>query len=340
MSRQAPSRQAPSRPGLSDDRVAALVQDATAAPSMHNAQPWRFRYLRHRHTFELRADFERTLPHADPDTRALHLGCGAALLNLRAAVAHEGRHPETLLLPDPADRTLLATVRSADGTTGERDLAALHPAIHRRHTSRRPFEEREIPDAVREALAAAARAEGATLTFPTSWHLREVLELFQEAEARNRTDPGSDQDLTRWTSGDAVSAGTAGEGVPHYAYGPRMLGGKAPMRDFAGTRPTAGREAADFEQTPQLALVSTVHDHPEDWLRAGQAMQRVLLLATLHGLSSSFATQPLEWTDLRWPLRDPSTGAGCTQVVLRLGYGPKGPGTPRRPVSQVLDIEA
>nr|WP_099053938.1 nitroreductase family protein [Streptomyces griseoruber] len=306
---------------------------------MHNAQPWRFRYLRHRHTFELYADFERTMPHADPDTRALHLGCAAALLNLRVAIAHEDRHPETLLLPDPADRTLLASVRLTDGTGGEGDLAALHPAIHQRHTSRHPFEEREIPGAVREALAAAARAEGATLTFPTGWHLREVLELFQEAEARNRTDPGSDQDLTRWTGGDAVSVGGVGEGVPRYAYGPRMRGGKAPMRDFAGVRPMAGREAADFEQSPQLALVSTVHDRREDWLRAGQAMERVLLLATLHGLSASFATQPLEWTDLRWPLRDPATGTGPTQVVLRLGYGPKGPGTPRRPVSHVLDIE-
>ncbi|KUO08246.1 Acg family FMN-binding oxidoreductase [Streptomyces sp. DSM 15324] len=327
-----------SRQALSDDRVTALVHDAAAAPSMHNAQPWRFRYLRHSRTFELRADFERTMPHADPDTRALHLGCAAALLNLRVAVAHEGLRPETVLLPDLADRALLARVRPTDGGEGERDLGALHPAIHRRHTSRHPFEEREIPDAVREALVAAARAEGATLTFPTGWHLRQVLELFREAEARNRTDRGSDQDLIRWTRGDAVSVGSAGEGVPRWAYGPRMRGGRAPMRDFAGSRPTAGREAADFEQSPQLALVSTVHDRREDWLRAGQAMERVLLLATLHGLSASFATQPLEWTDLRWPLRDPATGTGPTQVVLRLGYGPRGPATPRRDVSRVLDI--
>ncbi len=111
------------------------------------------------------------------------------------------------------------------------------------------------------------------------------------------------------------------------------------MRDFAGPRRVAGRDAADFERTPQPALLSTSHDHPEDWLRAGQAMERVLLLATLEGLSSSFATQPLEWTDLRWPLRDPVSGTGYTQMLLRLGYGPKGPGTPRRPVSDVLDVQ-
>jgi hypothetical protein len=27
------------------------------------------------------------------------------------------------------------------------------------------------------------------------------------------------------------------------------------------------------------------------------------------------------------------------QIVLRLGYGPKGPDTPRRPVPDVLDIQ-
>ncbi|MGY4742282.1 hypothetical protein [Streptomyces sp. ATMOS53] len=135
------------------------------------------------------------MPHSDPDSRGLHLGCGAALLNLRVAAVHEGWRPETALLADLAGRAHLASVRLAGHVDGEPEFGALYAAIHQRHSSRHPFEEREIPEAVREALAAAAHAEGATLAFPTSWHLREVLELFQEAEARNVTDPGSDQDL-------------------------------------------------------------------------------------------------------------------------------------------------
>ena len=328
------------QPAPSDEWVAARVHDAVAAPSIHNTQPWRFRYLRRSRTFEVWADFERTMPHSDPDARGLHLSCGAALLNLRASIVDEGWDPETRLFPDLSDRALLASVRLAGRTNDEGGLGVLHPAIRRRHSSRFPFEERQIPEAVRAVLGAAARAEGAALTFPTSWHLWEVLELVQEAEARNITDPGSDQDLARWTRIDAPSVSTADDGVPHYAFGPRKRGGKAPVRDFAGPRQVAGRDAADFERTPQLALLSSDRDRPEDWLRAGQAMERVLLLATREGLSSSFVTQPLEWTDLRWPLRDPMTGTGYTQVLLRLGYGPNGPSTPRRPVSEVLDIEA
>nr|WP_078067637.1 nitroreductase family protein [Streptomyces jeddahensis] len=306
---------------------------------MHNAQPWHFRYLRGSRTFHVRADPRRILPHADPDLCALHIGCGAALLNLRVAAVHGGWHPLTRLLPDPRDTELLASVQLTGPEGGESELGALYPAIHTRHTSRYPFEEREIPEAVRTALGDAARNEGASLTFPTGWHLQQVLDLAREAEARNLTDRGSGEDLQQWTHSGVPFSDTAAEGVPEYAFGPRKLGGKAPMRDFAGGRTVAGRDAAEFERHPHLALLSTARDRPEDWLRAGQAMERVLLLATLKGLSSSFVTQPLEWPDLRWPLRDPVSGTGHVQMVLRLGYGPPGPATPRRPMREVLDID-
>lgn len=172
-----------SRPGTRRGGRPVDAQHTTLALPIFAAQPH----------FEVWADFERTMPHSDPDARGLHLSCGAALLNLRASIVHEGWHPETRLLPDLSDRALLASVRLAGRTNDEGGLGVLHPAIRRRHSSRFPFEERQIPEAVRAALGAAARAEGAALTFPTSWHLWEVLELVQEAEARNITDPGSDQ---------------------------------------------------------------------------------------------------------------------------------------------------
>ncbi|MFJ3981936.1 Acg family FMN-binding oxidoreductase [Streptomyces fungicidicus] len=327
------------RQALTDERAADLVRDAAAAPSLHNAQPWRFRHFRGSRTFEMRADPGRALPHADPQRRALHLGCGAALLNLRVALAHGGWHPAVRLLPDPADPGLLATVRPAGPGTADGTLAALYPAVHRRHSSRYPFDDTRIPERIRTALGDAAGSEDAVLAFPSSWHLEEVLELLEEAEARNLTDRGSGQDLADWTRpGDSSPVGAAPDGVPGYAFGPRKGGGKAPMRDFAGNRPVAGRATAEFERSPQLAVLSTAHDRPEDWLRAGQAMERVLLLATLEGLSTSFAGQALEWSDLRWPLRDPVSGTGHAQIVLRLGYGPEVPATPRRPVPDILDI--
>ncbi|MFD5387090.1 Acg family FMN-binding oxidoreductase [Streptomyces sp. NPDC127074] len=323
---------------LSEAVVMALVRDATAAPSMHNAQPWRFQYSRRNRVFHLRADLRGSLPHTDPVLRALHIGCGAALMNLRVAVAHEGWEATTRVLPDPSDPMLLASVTLAGPLGDEDDPAALYPAVRTRHSSRYPFAETEIPMSVRTALVDAAQQEHVSLSFASGWHLQSVLDLAREGEARNLTDAGAAADLERFTR-RADDTRPATEGVPESAFGPRRRTGKAPMRDFAGGKSIPGRPTADFETSPHLALLSTSRDRPVDWLRTGQAVERVLLRATLEGLAASFVTQALEWHDLRWPVRDPMAGMAYVQMVLRLGYGPPGTRTPRRPVQDVLDIE-
>ncbi|WP_329197445.1 Acg family FMN-binding oxidoreductase [Streptomyces sp. NBC_01435] len=335
---------------LTDAVVTALVADATAAPSMHNAQPWLFRYGQRSRTLDLRADFERRIPEADPTARALHVGCGAALLNLRVSAAHHGLDAATTLLPDPSDPVLLASVRlddgpgvrlddgpDASGGRAEEALRALHPAIAERHTSRYPFDEQAIPDDVRARLVRAARAEGADLVFLAGPHLETVLDLIRDAEGYDRGDPAREAEQEHWARYTKTDAPV--DGIPDYAFGPRDAAERATNRDFAGSVPVAGRARVPFEHQPQLALLSTGGDRPADWLRAGQALERVLLTATLDAVSTSFAAQPLEWPDLRWVLRDPVHGTGHPQMIIRLGYGPNGPRTPRRPLDRVLTIE-
>ncbi|MFJ9832811.1 Acg family FMN-binding oxidoreductase [Streptomyces sp. NPDC101169] len=321
--------------------AAALVAQAVVAPSMHNAQPWRFRLREDEGVLELRPDLDRAMPRSDPGNRALYIGCGAALFNLRVAAAHAGLAPEVRLLPDPAEPLLLAVVRPAPAAAravpDADDLARLHPAIRRRHTSRRPFDEKDIPEDARAALQAAAAREGAELLFPGPWHVETVLDLVHDAESRDALHPEGMEDLRHWTRlGPEADAAT--DGVPEYAFGPRMRDGRAPLRDFAGRRPVADRGATAFEHNPHLALLSTPGDAPADWLRAGQALERVLLEATLAGLATSLTSHALENPDLRLLVRDPVAGRGHVQMVLRLGYGPFGPATPRRPVRDVLDI--
>ncbi|MEU5122626.1 Acg family FMN-binding oxidoreductase [Streptomyces asoensis] len=328
---------------LDPETVTALVEDATAAPSMHNAQPWRFRFLRGDRALLLYSDLARAMPQADPTTRGLHLGCAAALFNLRVAAAHAGWAAATELLPDPAEPRLLAVVRldgpEPAGTGTEEDLVPLYPAIRRRRTSRHPFTDEVIAPVLKDALCAAALLEGARLVFPDAWHIHTLLDLVQDAEGRDAMDEALSQELGHWTRVGA-GADTTGDGVPQDAFGPRRLYGRAPVRDFAGRSPVPGRAAARFEDAPQLAVLGTQGDRPRDWLLAGQAMERVLLQATLDGLATSLTSQALDWPELRWTVRDPQSAMGFVQMVLRLGYGPAGPGTPRRPVRDVLDITA
>ncbi|MEU6541295.1 nitroreductase family protein [Streptomyces sp. NPDC047000] len=324
---------------LDTTTVTGLVAAATAAPSLHNAQPWRFRYRTATAVFELRPDLSRAMPRTDPDHRGLHLGCGAAVFNLRVAAAHAGLHTDTRILPAPTDPMLLATVTVTGSGAADAGLARLQPAVARRHTSRHPFEDRPVPGGLAHELAGAARQEGAQLDFPDLWHVEALLDHIHDVEGRDSLDPERYEDVRHWTRvGEQNTA--AVDGVPDYAFGPRRTGGRAPVRDFAdGRHDLAGRPGAVFETAPNLALLGTRQDHPADWLRAGQAMERILLLATLRGLATSLTSHSLERHDLRELARDPESSMGYVQMVLRLGYGLPGTASPRRPVTDVLEID-
>ena len=68
-----------------------LIEAATAAPSVHNSQPWRFVARSADRVIEIYADPARTLRRGDPRGRAVHIACGSALFNLRLAIAQAGR---------------------------------------------------------------------------------------------------------------------------------------------------------------------------------------------------------------------------------------------------------
>jgi hypothetical protein len=301
---------------------------------MHNAQPWRFHYAEADGVLSMRIDPGRRMPHTDPSARGLHIGCGAALFNLRVAAAHAGWEPEIGLLPDAMDPESLAVITFTEGV--ERDAVAdLYPAIDRRRTSREPFSDEAVPEALLDGLRGAALSEGARLDLPGDWQIQAVLDLVWDAEHAEELSPAVREEIARWT---AVTNSARSEGIPLHALGPRRYDGRAPVRDFAGGRHVEGRRSAVFEQSPCLAVLGTREDTREDWLRAGQAMERVLLQATQDNLATSLNSQALEWPELRWALRDPESTSGHPQMMIRLGYGPEAPATLRRPVSDVLVI--
>ncbi|WNI26139.1 Acg family FMN-binding oxidoreductase [Streptomyces sp. ITFR-16] len=318
--------------------VTALVADAVAAPSMHNSQPWKFVLAAGSQVLAVYGDPARTLPVGDPDNRGLHLGCGAALFNLRVAAAHHGWSAVPDLLPDPRDSWHLADVPLREHDSQDSELAVLHPAVRQRHTSRFPFSDERIPPAILDGLCAAALLEGCRLTVPGAWHTDAVMELVHDAELFETADEAMREEIAAWTRRGRTGQGPDSDGIPGYALGPRQSGVSAPTRDFDTPRSMPDRPAAAFEERPQIALVGTGGDTPADWLRAGQAMERVLLQATLDGLSASLMSQPLEWPELRSFARDPASSTGFVHMLLRLGYGPRGSATPRRPVDEVLTI--
>jgi len=158
-----------------------------------------------------------------------------------------------------------------------------------------------------------------------------VLELAAAADRALECDFDHRVELSRWV-------GTEGDdGLPAGALAHRPDAGPAPVRNFGYAAPAIERPAGHYEQRPRLAVLSTARDEPGDWLRAGQALQRVLLTATRNGLATSLLYQPIERHDQEHQGRGWWPWPECPQVIIRFGYGPPGTSTPRRSVEDILD---
>ncbi|WP_329282267.1 hypothetical protein [Streptomyces sp. NBC_01451] len=84
-------------------------------------------------------------------------------------------------------------------------------------------------------------------------------------------------------------------------------------------------------RTGLFVVLSTERDGRSDWLRAGKALERILLYAATHGVMAAFHTQPLERPELRAHVRRTLRAGEFPRVILRLGRVPYGYALPRRP---------
>jgi nitroreductase len=310
--------------GLGTDEVDACIIAAISAPSIFNTQPWCFRVRQD--SIDLFADLSRQLHVVDPDGRELSMSVGAALLNLRVALLSHGRRPLTRLLPGDAP-ALAARVRCGPVVVPNHSVRALAAAVPRRRTNRLPYARTPIPADVIDELRASAAAEGARLHLLNTVSRNAVFAIARSAQ-RTDLDEAYRRELAEWTHGIPGRR----DGLPPSTIGPPDATGRLPLRDFT---PGVARDGTPFEPHPQIAVLTTDHDGPLQWLRSGQALQRVLLTATVRGIAAQPITQPLEVPRLR-QLMAGADRRRFPQAIIRLGYGTAVAEAPRRPVTDVL----
>ncbi|WIM93039.1 nitroreductase family protein [Actinoplanes oblitus] len=315
---------------LDERALAHCVRTASLAPSLHNSQPWRFRLVDG--AVEVYADRRRQLEVLDPDGRELLISVGAAVFTLRLAIRVEGHVTEVSIFPDAGSPDLVARIRPAYARPSSAYATALAEAITARHTNRSPFADAVVPADSLAQLRAAATAEGATLTLADAVRRDVIINLAQAAEARLRAEGGYRAELGYWTRPHPHRR----DGIPPTAVGPWDALEHLPMRDFGLVHHQPSRNAERFEAHPTITVLATNGDGPVDWVRAGQALQRVLLTATRLRLATTPISQPIEIPAIRDLLTDTGNGRSA-QMVIRLGYAPSGPPTPRRPLTDILD---
>jgi nitroreductase len=285
----------------------------------------------------IRADRSRQLAVLDPTGRQLVISCGCALFNARVAAAAAGLQSSVTRLPDPYDPDLLARLDVTDDDTpaGDPEIAALEPVIQVRHSNRRRFSEEPLPPELLESLHLAAQLEGATLIEVSRAEDRDTIAMLtQRADTLEIANPAYRAELRAWTSDDPNRAdGVPARAVPHVDAG---SGDDIPIRDFDthghGWLPTATQSS----RRQCLLILNTEADDPTGWLRAGEALERVLLEIARHGYTASMFSQIIEVPEARAALRAELRLTTHPVMLLRVGRAQPTAGTPRRPVSDVL----
>lgn len=311
--------------GLLED----CVRLAVMAPSLHNSQPWLFRVLDGE--VEVFADPNRRLDVLDPFGREQTISVGAALFTLRLALCAAGYRPAVQLFPAPERPDLVARVTVAGTSPATADVARLVAAVPRRHTNRYPFISKAVPADVIEQLVVAAAQEGAGLAITGQAARNTLSALSRVAERRQHATGHYRAELTRWSTG----RDRRGDGIPSSALGPGAALASMPIRDFGLLQPNLLRPAEAFEPYPSILVLSTSGDDRNDWAAAGQALQRVLLTATVLGLATTPISQLVEVPAIREQLADTDAGVWA-QLILRVGYGQPAAATPRRPLADVI----
>jgi nitroreductase len=336
MAEKNPQQQA-AVPALAD-HAGYLIATAARAPSVHNTQPWRFKAGPD--AIELYADQRRKL-RADPLGREMLISCGAALFGLRLAVRSLGYLPVVKLLPDPAKLRLLARVRLGAAmpmTTAER---AMLQAMPHRHTHRGPFAASPLPTGLLVGLQHDALAEGATLALVEPGLAYEQLAATMAAAGRRQDlDPVARTEAWRWSR---AAGSTARDGVPAQALpgrdalaGAGRQRGRLRQRDFDLGR-GLGLLTGGGPPPAATAVLLTPGDGRADWLRAGQALHRLLLHAAASWVFASLYTQPLEADAIRALIRERLALPGAPQMLLQLGPARTTQATARRPPAELME---
>ena len=316
--------------GTDASDVRTALELAARAPSLHNSQPWKWRY--DDNTIHLYADFGRWLLATDTATRDLVLSCGAALHHLRVALAATGIAARVDRGAEPGTADHLATLHLQRAPAAQADLR-MAAAITRRRTDRRRYGDWPIPEGFLEELQACAAQEGALL---------QVLDRAGDRAAvvENLRNAAHEQEnVSRYAIETALwSARNAGaDGIP----ASNLLVDAQETGD--GLARTFEPGSIDQEPGPDgavLLVLGTASDDPLSRLRAGEALSAVLLHATDIGLATCPLSQPLEVPSTYGAVRDELLGGRMApQLLIRVGWGPPKPlpPTPRRALADMAE---
>lgn len=318
---------------------------AILASSSHNIQPWLGKVDQDGESIVLRVDKSKILPVSDETGRQSFISVGCALANMKVAARHYGLEPQVTYFPQPDDPFLAAKVDlSKRGEVGDEGLFR---AITTRAVNRGEYQpQKKVPDKVLEEMMDCVKDSELELHVITNRLARNAIGGLQEMAdtivmnmEKFRRELGPlmlPNDSREFRGMPGSNFGLSGELALELHE--QLKGGGRLSPNLARGLPVSDRKG--IISSPMLGVICISEASRGLQIKAGQAWQRMALIAESHGVNMSIhaalAEVPISNIGLKRSLRTDFRPI----IIFRAGYAKEARShSPRVPVDRVIDYE-
>jgi nitroreductase len=324
------------RTAVAGEVIVRAVEVACRAPSLHNSQPWH--WVATGTAVHLFAEPPRVLRSTDRSGREALISCGAALDHFRTAMAASGWNTKVDEFPNPNKREHLAWIDFTPLDYVARAWRDRADAILRRRTDRLPFRAPADWESFEPVLRSSFDAEMVALDVLADDARPELAEASRLTASLRRYDDSYHHELQWWTAPFRHS-----EGIPPSELVSRSEADRVAVnREFPASG-SGDRRASTGPDQARILVLSTPEDTRADAFHTGQVLSQVLLECTMAGLATCPLTHITEVEESREIIADLIGRKAMPQVLIRVGMAPDienvPPPTPRRPLSEVLELQ-
>jgi hypothetical protein len=297
--------------------IRELLEYARLAPSVHNAQPWRF--IVNGDLISLAVAPERMLDSGDPTSRESWISFGVCLEALLQAAKGLGMKAIIAQVQGASFDDVIATVQITPATSEKQPV--ILDALKKRQTYREKMEPAEVPsDLIQRCEEAVKELDGVSVFFMQDKpSIRQVGEYTFKAMSLALSSPDFRHELYHFVHYNWSPSRT---GMHGYTQGEGSFGsifGKLSIKFGLGLSTKARHDQQRINDASALIFIGTNGDVPSFWLSAGRGYLRVALEVTKSGLAQGTLAAPIEAASFHEDIEKMLGTSARLQTMLRVG---------------------
>jgi len=294
-----------------------LIEYARLAPSVHNAQPWKF--IVKDNMISLAVAPERMLESGDPTSRETWISFGICLEAILQSAKGLGMKAEIIEIQSASLTKSIATIRITPNFSKRQP--SILDALKSRQTYREKMEPAKIPSSLIENCKQAIKdLKGVNVFFMQDKNqIKHVADYTFKAMSLALGSPDFRRELYHLVHYNWSPAQT---GMHGYTLGEGMLGsifGKLSIKLGLGLSMKAHHDQQRVSDASALVFIATDGDVPSFWLRAGQGYMRVALEIAKSGLAQGTLAAPIEAASYHEDIEKMIGTPARLQTMLRVG---------------------